>query len=270
MFDLESYCIVRDLFQDSKRGSREIYPRPYFQRYALNTSLTLCYGVRMDTVADSLLNEIQDVGTEIELLRSASENLQDYIPLLRWLPNNAKKKRAKELRDRRDGYLHQLMSRTQDMVEKGIDNSCVASAAYKETENRLTEAELNSVCLSLVSGGFSTLAGTLTSCIGSLSTPEGKKWQDRAFEDIKRYYNTAEDAWRDSFKEERVPCINAIVHEATRYYTISAMNLPRKTVADIDWDGARIPAKTMVLVNLQAANHGEPIHLPHPSSISSS
>ncbi|KAL9065184.1 MAG: hypothetical protein Q9157_007560 [Trypethelium eluteriae] len=255
MFDLESYCIVRDLAQNSKETTTVLYPRPYFQRYALNTSLTLCYGVRMDTMADALLNEIQDVGTEIELLRSASENLQDYIPLLRWFPSSAKKERAKELRTRRDGYLDQLINRTRDMVEKGIDNSCVAAATYKDEEATLSDIELKSMCLSLVSGGFSTLAGTLTSCIGSLSTSEGQVWQDRAYEDIMRHYSSMEDAWKGGSQDDRVPCVNAIIHEATRYYTISAMNLPRKTVTDIDWNGAIIPAGTMILANLQAANH---------------
>jgi phenylacetate 2-hydroxylase len=50
MFDLESYCIVRDLFRDSKDGEVEVSVRPYLQRYALNTTLTLCYGIRMDEV----------------------------------------------------------------------------------------------------------------------------------------------------------------------------------------------------------------------------
>jgi phenylacetate 2-hydroxylase len=33
------------------------------------------------------------------------------------------------------------------------------------------------------------------------------------------------------------------------------MSLPRKTVTDIEWNGAKIPAKTMILINAQAANH---------------
>jgi cytochrome P450 len=41
-----------------------------------------------------------------------------------------------------------------------------------------------------------------------------------------------------------------------RYYTVSAMSLPRKTVTEVNWDGAIIPAKTMVLINAQAGNHG--------------
>jgi phenylacetate 2-hydroxylase len=98
--------------------------------------------------------------------------------------------------------------------------------------------------------------GTLTSCIGSLSTPEGQRFQERAYEDIMRYYPTIKDAWNNSFQEEKVPYVNAIIKEAARYYTVSAMSLPRKTVTDVMWDGARIPAKTMILINAQAANHG--------------
>lgn len=54
--------------------------RPYLQRYALNTTLTLCYGIRMDSVWDGMLREVLEVGSAISLLRSASENYQDYIP----------------------------------------------------------------------------------------------------------------------------------------------------------------------------------------------
>lgn len=52
-----------------------------------------------------------------------------------------------------------------------------------------------------------------------------------------------------------MPYVNAIVKEAARYYTVSAMSLPRKAYTDIDWDGAIIPKGTMVLINAQAGNH---------------
>lgn len=60
----------------------EFNPRPFLQRFALNTTLTLCYGIRMDDAYDELLREILYVGSAISLLRSASENYQDYIPVL--------------------------------------------------------------------------------------------------------------------------------------------------------------------------------------------
>jgi phenylacetate 2-hydroxylase len=256
MFDLESYCIVRDLHRDSRGGALEISIRPYIQRYALNTTLTLCYGIRMDNVYDEMLREILHVGSAISLLRSASENYQDYIPLLRYFPNNAKNRLSKELRDRRDRYLNFLLNKVRDMIARGTDKPCISAAILKDQETKLSNVEVSSICLSLVSGGFETIPGTLTSCLGSLSTPRGQLFQDRAFADIQRCYpNGMSDLWLSSFTEESVAYVNAIVKEAARYYTVSAMSLPRKTVSDIIWDGAVIPAKTMILINAQAANH---------------
>jgi phenylacetate 2-hydroxylase len=255
MFDLESYCIVRDLFNDSKNGALEISVRPYIQRYALNTTLTLCYGIRMDNVYDEMLREILHVGSAISLLRSASENYQDYVPILRYFPNNEKNRRSKELRDRRDKYLNFLLDKVRDMIARGTDKPCISAAILKDQETKLTGVEVSSICLSLVSGGFETIPGTLTSCIGSLATPEGQAFQDRAYADIQRHYADTSEVWSHSFLEEKVPYVNAIIKEAARYYTVSAMSLPRKTVTDIDWDGATIPAKTMILINAQAANH---------------
>jgi phenylacetate 2-hydroxylase len=267
MFDLESYCIVRDLTRDSKNGTVEISVRPYIQRYALNTTLTLCYGIRMDSVYDSMLREILEVGSAISLLRSASENFQDYVPILRYLPNNEKNRRSKELRDRRDKYLDTLLSQVQEMISKGTDKPCISAAILKDEETKLTGVEVSSICLSLVSGGFETIPGTLTSCIGSLSIHEGQAFQEKAYQDIKRMYPDVREAWRHSFQDERVPYVNAIIKEATRYYTVSAMSLPRKTVTDVQWGSARIPARTMVLINAQAANHGKTIgHFSAPQS----
>ncbi|KAF4632841.1 hypothetical protein G7Y89_g5281 [Cudoniella acicularis] len=255
MFDLESYCIIRDLARDSHNGEKEVEVRKYIQRYALNTTLTLCYGIRMDSVYDSMLREILEVGSAISLLRSASENFQDYIPLLRYFPNNSKNRRSKELRDRRDAYLNSLLNQVREMIKKGTDKPCISAAILKDEETKLSGVEVSSICLSLVSGGFETIPGTLTSCLGSLSTAEGQVFQERAYADIKRVYPDVRDAWRNSFQGEEVPYLNAVVKEAARYYTVSAMSLPRKTVSEVVWDGARIPAKTMVLINAQAANH---------------
>ncbi|KAK1966026.1 cytochrome P450 [Colletotrichum sublineola] len=255
MFDLESYCILRDLKRDSKDGALEISVRPYIQRYALNTTLTLCYGIRMDAVYDELLREILYVGSAISLLRSASENYQDYVPIMRYFPNNEKNKRSKELRDRRDAYLNLLLDKVREMIKLGTDKPCISAAILKDEETKLSGVEVSSICLSLVSGGFETIPGTLTSAIGSLSTPEGQIWQDRAYEDIKRYYPDMREAWSSSISEEKVPYINAIIKEAGRFYTVSAMSLPRKTVTEVNWNGAKIPAKTMILINAQAGNH---------------
>ena len=141
------------------------------------------------------------------------------------------------------------------MISKGSDKPCVSAAILKDEETKLSGVEVSSICLSLVSGGFETIPGTLTSCIGSLSTPEGQVFQERAYEDIRRYYPNMEQAWSKSLESEEIPYINAIVKEAARYYTVSAMSLPRKAHQDINWDGSVIPKGIMILINAQAANH---------------
>lgn len=260
MFDLESYCIIRDLQKDIKGGAVEVSIRPYIQRYALNTTLTLCYGIRMDAVYDDLLREILHVGSAISLLRSASENYQDYIPFLRYIPNNEKNRRSKQLRERRDKYLDELLNKVREMIKEGTEKPCISAAILKDQETRLTGVEVSSICLSLVSGGFETIPGTLVSCIGSLSTIEGQKYQKRAYQEIRKMYPASSDlgsAWANDFEKENMPYLNAIVKEAGRYYTVSNMSLPRKTMSDVRWGEAVIPKGTMVLINAQAGNHGK-------------
>jgi phenylacetate 2-hydroxylase len=257
MFDLESFCIIRDMHKDSNFSdpNMEISIRPYIQRFALNTTLTLCYGIRMDDTYDELLREILHVGSAISLLRSASENLQDYVPALRYLPNNEKDARSKDLRSRRDAYLNLLLDKVREMIKNGTDKPCISAAILKDEETKLSGVEVSSICLSLVSGGFETIPGTLTSCLGSLCTPEGQIFQERAYADIKRHYSDIRDAWQNSYQEEKVPYLKAIIQEAGRYYTVSSMSLPRRTVTEVNWNGAIIPPKTMILVNAQAGNH---------------
>ena len=57
MFDLETFCVIRD-YRTKAMAAEEFNPRPFLQRFALNTTLTLCYGIRMDDAYDKLLREI--------------------------------------------------------------------------------------------------------------------------------------------------------------------------------------------------------------------
>ena len=266
MFDLETWCVIRDYRKkalSTDPTGLEFNPRPFLQRFALNTTLTLCYGIRMDDAYDELLREILYVGSAISLLRSASENYQDYIPIMRFFPDNEKNKRSVELRERRDKYLNHLLDLVKLMIEAGTDKPCIASAIIKGDNERLNDGslpphsssltelvEVGSICLSLVSGGFETIPGTLTSVIGSLSTTEGQQIQQEAYSAILEAYNgDKEAAWADAITDEKVEYVNAIVREGVRYYTVSSMSLPRKAIEDFHWRGALIPKGTMILIS---------------------
>lgn len=140
IIDLESNASIKELLQDSKDGTVDIDPNPYFQRFALNTSLTLNYGIRIDgSIDDELLKEICFVEREVSNFRSTSNNWQDYIPLLRLWPS--RNSQAKEFRERRDAYLSLLLDMLRDRIAKGTDKPCITGNILKDPEAKLNEGK---------------------------------------------------------------------------------------------------------------------------------
>lgn len=140
IIDLEANSSIKELYRDSKNGTVDINPTAYFQRFALNTSLTLNYGFRIEgNVDDKLLKEIVDVERGVSNFRSTSNNWQDYIPLLRIFPkmNNE----AQEFRARRDTYLTYLLNMLKDQIEKGTDKPCITGNILKDPEAKLNDGE---------------------------------------------------------------------------------------------------------------------------------
>lgn len=131
---------IKELLVDSKNGTVDLDPSPYFARFALNTSLTLNYGFRIDgDVQSELLKEITHVEREISHFRSTSNNWQDYVPLLRlWGKQNAG---AEEYRVRRDKYLTNLLKDLQKRISDGTDKPCITGNILKDPEAKLNEGE---------------------------------------------------------------------------------------------------------------------------------
>lgn len=256
MLNRESMYVMKGL-ERLHQSKDEVDLAPLIQQFALNTTLTMCYGVRMDEELKGIASEILDVGHSISRLRGTSENLQDYIPMMRYLPKTNKSTLSKSLAARRDKYLESLLSISNERFQRGELPECIYSAVLQDKETKLTEQEISTVCLSLVSGGFETVPSTIICGLGSLSTLEGQQHQIAAVNDIRRHYNTRAEAWEKCLIEEKVPYINAIVKEALRYYTVLSLGQPRRTIRDIDWEGKVIPSGTTILFNTQAANHGK-------------
>ena len=153
--DLESKCSIRDLYMDSAEGVKEVNPKAYFQRFALNTvlsqaisctnrdkSLTLNYGTRMSSIGDKMLREIVAVEAGISRFRSTSNNWQDYLPILRYNPLSSKTALAEEYRQRRDAYMDKLLAKLKTEIEQGTDISCITGNILKDPEAKLNEGNL--------------------------------------------------------------------------------------------------------------------------------
>ncbi|KAB5575309.1 cytochrome P450 [Coniochaeta sp. 2T2.1] len=242
ILDLESTASIKELLADCRNGTNNVDPTPYFARFALNTSLTLTYGFRISgDVNSELLKEITHVEREISNFRSTSNNWQDYVPLLRLF---AKQNRSAEVfRDRRDTYLTDLLNDLKTRIVNGTDRPCITGNILKDPEAKLNEAELKSICLTMVSAGLDTVPVNLVMGLAFLSTLQGQAVQAKALRAIEEAYPNG-DAWEKCLTEEKVPYVTALVKETLRFWTVIPICLPRTSIKDIPYEGSVIPAGT--------------------------
>jgi len=65
------------------------------------------------------------------------------------------------------------------------------------------------------------------------------------------------DAWERCLAEESVEYITALVKEILRFHTVIPMCLPRRSIKDISYQEATIPAGTYFYMNAYAADYDE-------------
>lgn len=221
IIDLESTASIKEMYENSKKGTIDINPIPYWQRFALNTSLTLNYGFRIDgNINDEMLKEIVHVERAISNFRSTSNNWQDYVPLLRLFPQQSSA--AVQYRERRDVYMNSLLAMLRARIQQGIDRPCITGNILKDPEAKLNEAEIRSIGLTMVSAGIDTIPGNLIMCLAYLSCDHGKEIQKRAYDEIMQVYPDG-DAWEKCLVEEKVSYVTALVKEVLRFWTVIPM-----------------------------------------------
>lgn len=140
--DLESYISIKELVQQLGDSSTPVDLDPYllFQRLALNLSLTLGYGFRINgSVDNEFLREIITVERGISTLRSTSNNWQDFVPLLRIFPRRTNE--ASDLRHRRDVYLEYLLQKLKDRIAIGTHVPCITGNILQDPECKLTHGK---------------------------------------------------------------------------------------------------------------------------------
>ncbi|TFB01791.1 Phenylacetate 2-hydroxylase [Trichoderma ghanense] len=282
ILDLESTVSIKELLNDCRNGSQDVDPSPYMARFALNTSLTLNYGFRIDgNINNDLLAEITHVEREISNFRSTSNNWQDYIPLLRIFSKTNTK--AEEYRVRRDKYLTDMLNDLKERIANGTDKPCITGNILKDPEARLNEgqcystrafflflylsvnvlmlimviplAELKSICLTMVSAGLDTVPGNIVMGMAYLSTEHGQSIQAKALKAIQQAYPNG-DAWEKCLIEEKVPYVTALVKETLRFWTVIPICLPRMNISDIPYEGSVVPAgTTFFMVSIPMRRH---------------
>lgn len=218
---------------------------------SLSLVLTLNWGVRMRSQDDALFSEIVHVEEELNHFRGSSASLQDYVPLWRLFPS--KSAQAVALRDRRDAYVLRFDRELRERVKLGAHSPCIQANVMVDPDARVSEEEVRSISLSMLSAGFETVGATVAWSLGFFAAhPEV---QDRARREISKMYGEDEPLC-DPGEDTKCEYVAALVRECLRYFCVVRMNLPRSTIREVEHGGKIIPAGTMLLCNNMACNFG--------------
>ncbi|KAG2731284.1 hypothetical protein G9P44_005700 [Scheffersomyces stipitis] len=250
-----------NMFRNSKCELADIDMKIYFQQFALRSSVFFAFGIHLDCFGkdSKLCNEIIEVESAIMKFRSPIANLEDFLPILRYFPGKFKK--AAEFRERRDRYMNKLYKTMIEGIVVGNADAVASIVGTIKIEqdqqmNKLTEEEIQSICLTLVSAGLDNTALNINHLMGHFSQPfYGAALQKKAYDALLAGSNgDICQAWDDAV-DVKCPYVIALVQESLRYFTVLPLGLPRITTKDIVYNGAFIPKETILIMNAFAANH---------------
>lgn len=219
------------------------------QRMSLSLVLTLNWGVRMRSQDDALFSEIVHVEEELNCFRGSSASLQDYVPLWRLFPS--KSAQAIALRNRRDAYILKFDQELRERVRLGTHASCIQANVMVDPEAKVSEEEVRSISLSMLSAGFETVGATVAWSLGFFAAhPE---IQDRAYREISKMYGEDQPLC-DPQEDMKCEYVAALVKECLRFFCVVRMNLPRSTIKEVEYNGKIVPPGTLMLCNNMACN----------------
>lgn len=232
------------------------------QYYVLSAAIRLTYGIVLDCHGRdaSLANTIMATENKIIRMRSLVANYQDYIPGLQSFPLRCMfDASAAKWRQQRDSYMHSLYQSFLVQLHGGLflaNHSMLAHILRaKASPMTLSESELQSICLTMVSAGLDNSALTFDHLMGHFSHDYGQDMQERLWKELMLQSNGSLTAAWDAATYGTCSYAMALLHEALRFFSVLPLGLPRQTTKPARFRGLYIPANTIVVMNNYAANH---------------
>ena len=183
---------------------------------------------------------------------ATATNLADYIPWLRFLPNNAVKEATRQA-EIGGTIIRSLVedARNRPGLDLSAPSSLVEVMLARVEAGEITEEMTWDLCMDLLIAGTDTSAQTVNWFL--LLMANNPEIQARAHEELDRVIG------RDSLPtvddRTRLPFVFACLAESMRYRTIGPLGLPHKASEDTEIGGYLIPAGTQVLGNIYSIHH---------------
>ncbi|EXJ85327.1 hypothetical protein A1O1_05691 [Capronia coronata CBS 617.96] len=262
-FNREADRLIASLAQDGEYGAQPMNPFRYMQLMSMNLSFHITFDKHFDNAQDPWLRDYVDNAVKISKVRGASNTYSDFVPLLRWHPKYRRMgQEAQAASQKRSRMIQVVLEGLKERIAKGEQPNCIAASVLADENSKLSEANHATAgaikcSTSMVQGGLESLPAHVLAGMGGLTSAEGIKIQEKAYQAILETYPNG-DAAEHAFTEESVPYIVAIYKEILRNYTVLPFSLPRQATEDIQLSsGAIIPKGTTLYMNSEGGNHDE-------------
>lgn len=210
--DRESRLFLKETLQYGMSGKAGIDPSPLFLRMNVSLSFTLHWGSRVDQQSD-LFREIIEIEEKISNFRSTTDNAQDYVPLLRYLPFNSISSVARAVREWRKIYTDKLDHDLDVGMENDNYQPCIRANAKLDPEENLSPSDLSSLKSTITAAGLDTMQATVLWGLAVLCTMPHV--QEEAFKAI-RQKHPASNPLCDVSADQSVQYLHAMIREILR------------------------------------------------------
>jgi len=234
----------------------------HFKRMAGGMTLSMTYGHEVESVDDPYLTLAEKGVLTIEATGAVGAHIVDLVPWLRhipdWLPGAGFKRLPPGTREDLHAFLHVPYEQVKRDWLAGTAAPCYASAMLEETEGKDDEG-VRSTAGVMFSGSFDTSMSVLTTAMVAMVLNPIVQARAQAELDLvvgRHRLPTFAD-------RENLPYLQCIISEVFRWGSATPVGVPHRLMEDDEYNGYRIPANSMVIVNAWAMLHDERMY-PEP------
>ena len=190
---------------------------------------------------------------------ATATNIVDYIPWLRFLPNNGVKEATRQAEISAEVITALVeAARNRPGVDLSAPTCLVEVMLAKEDTGEISSAMTKDLCADMLIAGTDTSAQTVNWFL--LLMANRPEIQAKVHEELDRVIGRpstgSEEASLPTVEDRtRLPYVFACLAESMRYRTIGPLGLPHKASEDTEIGGYLVPAGTQVLGNIYSIHH---------------
>ncbi|XP_041998883.1 cytochrome P450 81Q32-like isoform X2 [Salvia splendens] len=205
-----------------------------------------------------VLEEIAAATSEVAF----ETNVVDFLPLMRWFGFGGVEKKLMSIHDKRDEFMQRVINDNRKLMEMNIDIDVKKKSMVqvlldfqRSDPHYYTDLTIKSLLLVLLQGGTSTSTIALEWAFSLLlDNPETLR---KAQSEIDRHVGRSRLIAESDVAE--LPYLRYVILEAMRLHPPVSILMPHLSSSECAVGGYRVPAGTVLLVNLWEIHHSPKI-----------